>query len=74
MYYESKDISFPYYGYLSYRIQIDMSQRQHFQRHIWRVDGSIFEEVEGWIPTYITSQDVLLQRGYTGFIILIQPL
>lgn len=63
--YTSKDCPFNYYGFLTYRIEIDLTNNHvPLQRHIWtKNDGSKREDE--WVPTGLNqTKDKLLKEGW----------
>lgn len=62
--YTTKQIDFPYYQYKAYRIEVDITNKQTFQRHIWIKEDESTDKSE-WIETVQQTPEQLIYRGYS---------
>lgn len=66
--YTTEQIPFPYYGFQSYRIEVDISNPMRpLQRHVWKSESGETDKVDDWIDSAFPSRmtpDRLIERGF----------
>lgn len=65
MLFTSTEVPFDQFGFSSYRIEVELSDRfRPLQRHVWTAnDGG--KEIDPWIRTLYGDPDYYLAKGWT---------